>query len=62
MEKKKTIKIQYFDVDDTIVKVIDDGKDVRGFVFKTNSPYPPAKALVDGIEISEQEAIKRLSS
>jgi hypothetical protein len=44
-----------------VVRIDSDGKEVRGTVMLTGSPYPPAQAVIEGSEISESEA-KRLVS
>lgn len=46
----------YFDVDGVIVRVVCDDKTCRGIVVSTGASYPPAKALVDGREITRKEA------
>ncbi len=43
---------RYFDIDGVIVKLELNGEVVSGFVLLTGTPYPPAKAIVDGHEIT----------
>ena len=44
--------------DDVVVRIDSDGKEVRGTVMLTGFPYPPAKVLIEGSEISEPEALR----
>jgi hypothetical protein len=44
--------------DDVVVRIDSDGKEVRGTVMLTGVPYPPVKALIEGGEISESEAMR----
>lgn len=43
---------------DVVVRIDSDGKEVRGTVMLTGVPYPPVKALIEGGEISEAEAMR----
>jgi hypothetical protein len=49
---------RFFDVDDTLVTVDSEGDNVFGKT-STGFPYPPAKALAEGFEISEEEFSRR---
>ena len=51
--------VRFYEVDDVVVKLVSDGKTVSGFVVPHDTPFPPAKAVVEGHEITRDEA-KRL--
>lgn len=58
MNKQKYPK--YYKVQDTVVR-LDYNKDnntVSGYIVVTGDPYAPAKAIVDGYEITKDEADK----
>lgn len=46
----------FYMVDDVLVKLVSDGKAVSGSVVETGRPFPPAKAIVEGHEVSAAEA------
>ena len=45
-------------LDDVVVRIDSDGREVRGTVMLTGFPYPPAKVFIEGSEISESEAVR----
>jgi len=49
----------FFEVDDTLVRLESDGKEVKGYVVRTGAPYPIGKAIIEGIELSQEEAEQR---
>jgi hypothetical protein len=50
---------RFFDIDDVLVKLSLEVNDVVGFNSFGN-PFPPAKALAEGLEISEEEFKRRV--
>jgi len=57
MEDKKEYP-RYFKVSDDVVRLEQQGENIKGFVMSSETPYPPAKAIVDGYEITKEEAEK----
>ena len=49
----------FFEVDDKLVVLESDGKEVKGFVVATGVPFPIGKAIVEGTELSPEEAKRR---
>jgi len=46
---------RFFEIDETIIRLDKKGDEVKGVVVKTGLPYSPAKALVDGREITKKQ-------
>lgn len=49
---------RYYQVSDTVVCLEQHGQNIKGFVVTTGEPFAPAVAIVDGAEITKEQAEK----